>query len=108
MRKLTNGCTLSPDLWIRSCCDEHDLRYATGSSRALADLELRQCIYMKTYSRLVKKSWAHIDAHAYAKDLAWTYYLGVRVFGLPFWLLGHMKWRKRKCKKHSKPQPCSA
>lgn len=60
-----DGCTASPDLTFRECCDEHDYLYQTRLvSRKEADLYLRECMRAKGY--LI---------------LPWVYYLAVRLFG---------------------------
>lgn len=41
----SDGCTSSPDLNFRTCCEEHDYHYRSGDiSRSQADKRLRQCI----------------------------------------------------------------
>lgn len=46
-----DGCTSSPDLFYRRCCDEHDIHYRTGKTvdgepitRAQSDARLFQCM----------------------------------------------------------------
>ena len=46
-----DGCTASPDLFYRRCCDEHDIHYRTGKTvdgepitRAQSDKRLFQCM----------------------------------------------------------------
>ena len=46
-----DGCTASPDLFYRACCDEHDVHYRTGKTvdgtvitRATADRRLFRCM----------------------------------------------------------------
>ena len=61
----SDGCTMSPDLTFKSCCEEHDLSYQFGAtSRKRADKTLRKCITSKN--------------HEY---LAWIYWVAVRIFG---------------------------
>lgn len=73
-RHFTRGCTLFPDENYTSCCDSHDKHYATGTSRSQADQELRECIIKA--------------GHPY---MAWIAWIGIRLFGWPFWYLGHKK-----------------
>jgi hypothetical protein len=61
----TDGCTASPDLNFRDCCEEHDYYYRSGEvSRAEADKRLRKCIQ--------QRGWLVTP---------WLYWLGVRLFG---------------------------
>lgn len=39
-----NGCTLWFDGVWRQCCDLHDLAYAAGTDKILADLDLARCV----------------------------------------------------------------
>lgn len=65
-----DGCTHVPDFTFGSdCCNKHDYLYQTQSgTRAEADKLLRQCISSKGYP-----------------VIAWVYWLGVRLFGRPYW-----------------------
>jgi len=73
----SDGCSFFPDGDYFSCCEKHDLDYAYSPSRSHSDLELRKCITR--------------DGHPV---LAWIIWLGVRLFGYPFWLLAKYKVRK--------------
>lgn len=71
LRGKTDGCTLSPDLDFKDCCDTHDVRYRANPeriTRAEADRALRVCIRSKGY--LV---------------LPWVYWAFVRLVGWAFW-----------------------
>lgn len=77
-----NGCSWVPDLNFRQCCNKHDRDYGTAKNiwqRWVADWRLKQCIQCQG-------QWL----------LGWLYWLGVRVFGAPFWLLPlAKKWWNR-------------
>lgn len=64
----TKGCcTLSPELNISPCCEEHDQAYARGGTkqdRKIADIQLREG--MRSRNRRI---------------LCWIYYFAVRSFG---------------------------
>jgi hypothetical protein len=61
----SDGCTKSPDLNFRSCCEEHDYHYRSGDiPRSEADKKLRQCIR--------SRGWIVTP---------WVYWLMVRLFG---------------------------
>jgi hypothetical protein len=83
----SDGCTSSPDLNFRECCEEHDFYYQkhekdTGVSRREADKRLRQCIQRKWCMRF---SFFGRPVTIKAFFLPWTYWVGVRVFGWKFW-----------------------
>lgn len=76
----SDGCTMSPDLTFRSCCEEHDMSYQFKLvSRASADKTLRQCIAYK--------------GHPY---LAWVYWSAVRVFGFFYYKKKDINFKTRK------------
>lgn len=75
-----DGCSASPDLWFRICCDEHDVIYRTGKdadgkpvSRAGADWRLLRCIQRK--SPLAKVYLGGLS------PLSYIYYAFVRIGG---------------------------
>lgn len=80
-RNVTRGCTLFPEGDYTPCCDEHDVRYTFGKDRRMADRELRECIKGKRHPAL-----------------AWLVWIGVRLFGYPFWYFGHRKGLRQKHK----------
>lgn len=72
-----DGCTSSPDLFYRRCCDEHDIYYRTGRdldgnpiSRAEADRRLRNCMRAAGKTPVIGR---HL--------LPWVYWAAVRLFG---------------------------
>lgn len=73
-------CTVVPDRWkdydMSGCCKLHDEAYEEGTNRAKADKDFFMCL------RATCNPW-----------IAWTYYIGVRVFGWIPWII-HMV-RKR-------------
>jgi len=76
-----DGCTASPDLFYRECCDEHDVYYRTGRdlggepiTRAEADRRLRACM-KRAGKTLIVGRWL----------LPWCYYGAVRLFGGAAW-----------------------
>lgn len=71
-----NRCTLFPDSTYADCCKLHDTLYRIGEDRAGADQELLICVAQNG------RPW-----------LAVMMFLGVRLFGWPFWL--RHKWRKK-------------
>lgn len=71
---ISDGCTMSPDLNFRECCEEHDFYYTkrekdTGVNRKEADKKLRQCMCYK-YGWII---------------LPWFYWAFVRCCGWTFW-----------------------
>lgn len=73
------GCTLWPDREKnRACCAQHDTDYALGVPRRYADRELLICLL----------------EHGYSATLAVLMWVGVRIFGWPFYL-----WHRNKRKK---------
>ena len=69
-----DGCSCSPNLNFRECCNEHDYYYrnsewVTGICRKEADFKLKTCI---------QKKWKLLF-------LPWIYWGFVRVFGNRFW-----------------------
>jgi hypothetical protein len=61
----SDGCSSSPDLNFRTCCEEHDYHYRSGDvARSEADARLRECIR--------GRGWLVTP---------WIYWLGVRLFG---------------------------
>lgn len=65
----TDGCTASPDLTFRDCCEQHDRDYYDQNiSRVEADKRLRDCMRKDGYM-----------------VLPWLYYAAVRLFGGYFW-----------------------
>ncbi len=67
----SDGCSVAPDLNVRTCCDEHDKAYWAGGSceaRRTADRQLRECIRALDRPRLAS-----------------LYYAGVRIGGSPWW-----------------------
>jgi hypothetical protein len=78
---MSDGCTAVPDIneRIRACCVKHDESYYYGGSAAdrfHADREFRHCLLN----------------HGMSRFLAWTYYLGVRAFGVPWLRRGGVSW----------------
>jgi len=76
-----DGCTRSPDLWYRACCDMHDVHYRTGRdldgqpiTRALSDRQLRLCMAQSGKTLFVGR-WV----------LPWLYWAAVRTFGRKAW-----------------------
>ena len=76
-----DGCTSSPDLTYRLCCDEHDIHYRTGKTidgtpitRAEADKKLFDCMREQGRTPVVGKFL--IPAF---------YYLGVRLLARKAW-----------------------
>ena len=76
-----DGCTASPDLFYRPCCDEHDIAYRSGRdvdgnalTRAQADARLRRCMMRAGKTPIVGR-WL----------LPWFYWLGVRLAGRRAW-----------------------
>ena len=66
----SDGCTLALDLNFRKCCEDHDLAYWCGGTKAQrkeADQVLKTCIKDKNHPKL-----AHV------------YYRTVRMLGLPY------------------------
>ena len=45
---ITDGCTWFPDLWIRDCCEQHDLHYWQEIPRLRADIDFMGCIVEKS------------------------------------------------------------
>lgn len=41
---ITDGCSWFPDLWIRTCCEDHDYAYWLEIPRMKADLDFMGCI----------------------------------------------------------------
>ena len=41
---ITDGCSWFPDLWIRECCNAHDMALYSGVEDLQADLEFFVCI----------------------------------------------------------------
>lgn len=77
----SDGCTASPDLWIKDCCYEHDIAYRTGKdvdgvpiSRLRADWRLLRCIQSKSP---LAKVW--LGAFS---PLSWVYFAAVRIAGI--------------------------
>ena len=85
---VSDGCTMSPDMNFRVCCEEHDFYYKkrekdTGISRRVADKRLRLCI---------KERWK-FKTTIFGKTftlrpilLPWIYWCGVRCIGWRFWM----------------------
>jgi hypothetical protein len=76
----SDGCSMSPDLAHKDCCDEHDHAYRnppalTGVSRLQADNKLFKCM-MKKYKTPI---------------FPIIYWLGVRIGGCTAWRWGK-KW----------------
>ncbi|MBU0731207.1 MAG: hypothetical protein KKA70_15860 [Proteobacteria bacterium] len=74
---VSDGCSLWPDGDWGECCFSHDEVYWKGGSselRAIADIQLRNCIAGKDYP-----------------VMAWFMYFGVRLFGHP-WLPTSFRW----------------
>lgn len=76
-----DGCTSSPDLSYRACCDQHDVYYRTGHdldgnaiTRAEADRRLRRCMARSGKTPVIGR-WL----------LPWLYWGAVRVFGRRAW-----------------------
>lgn len=65
----SDGCTFFPEGEYTSCCENHDAAYGVGYDRRKADQDLRDCIK--------RCGWP---------ITAWIVWLGVRIFGYPFWL----------------------
>jgi hypothetical protein len=66
----SDGCTSSPDLNFRNCCEEHDYHYRTGDiPRIEADKILRQCMQ--------GRGWI---------VMPWIYWAFVRTFGSYFYM----------------------
>lgn len=72
-----DGCSSSPDLFYRPCCDRHDIHYRTGLTidgdpitRAQADAQLRDCMKRHGKTPIVGR-WL----------LPWVYWAAVRTFG---------------------------
>ena len=65
----SDGCTASPDLFWKECCEEHDFYYRhpeiAGISRKEADKRLRLCMRKKGSGRIISG----------------IYWLAVRLFG---------------------------
>ena len=59
-----DGCTLWIDGVWRACCDAHDLAYASGVDKALADVLLRDCVSATGFPLM-----------------GWIMFLGVTLFG---------------------------
>lgn len=76
-----DGCTSSPDLSYRDCCDAHDVHYRTGRdlegrpiTRREADRQLRACMRHSGKTLLIGR-WL----------LPWLYWAAVRTFGRRAW-----------------------
>ena len=67
----TDGCSMWPDGPWKGCCVSHDRWYWAGGSkekRLHADMALRKCVS--------NRGWP---------IMAWVMYVGVRIFGGPYW-----------------------
>jgi hypothetical protein len=76
----SDGCTMSPDLNFKDCCIEHDRAYHAGGTRlerAEADRIFARCIVARGHSVF----------------LALLYWMGVRLFGGP-WYPPILFWKK--------------
>lgn len=80
-----NGCSFFPEGEYTSCCNAHDMAYLFGKSRSIADLELRKCII-----RCGKPI------------TAWIVWIGVRLFGYPFWILAKIKVKRARKRKEQR------
>src|SRR3990167_3710815 len=86
-----DGCSSSPDLFFKECCDEHDVYYRTGKdaegrpvTRAQADARLRRCQHR--FARLRQKGVVPlIGPWFWRTAVPWLYWLGVRVGGRRVW-----------------------
>lgn len=78
----SNGCSLFPEGKQTSCCNSHDMSYLFASCRRKADKELRECV-IKCNKPIT----------------AWIMWIGVRLFGYPFWLLAKRSVRIARKKK---------
>lgn len=77
----TNGCSSSPDLFYRKCCDKHDRQYELGTredgtpiTRSESDAELRGCMMESGKTPIIGKFILPI-----------FYWSVVRVFGGSHW-----------------------
>lgn len=89
-----DGCTASPDLWYRHCCNRHDIDYLTGEdengnpiTRATSD---------RRFFRCMKNAGSHLPIRGLI--IPSIYYLAVRLFGAFF-------WRKPKAKTKNSKSP---
>ncbi len=41
---ITDGCSWFPDLWIKTCCEDHDYAYWLEIPRLKADIDFMGCI----------------------------------------------------------------
>lgn len=76
----TDGCSLFPDGDYGGCCVEHDKAYwrgGTAAERKAADAKLAACVAAK--------------GHWYSKILGKMMYLGVQLFGAP-WFPTWYRW----------------
>lgn len=76
-----DGCSRAPDLFYRSCCDEHDIHYRTGMTlagvsltRKQADTRFRKCLQKNGKTPILGTF-----------ILPWIYYAAVRLFGESSW-----------------------
>ncbi|MDH5573265.1 MAG: phospholipase, partial [Gammaproteobacteria bacterium] len=68
---VSDGCTMSPDLDFRDCCEMHDMIIRFNQcDRKHADTLLKKCIRQKKRRKIFKLLF---------KPVAYIYYLGVRM-----------------------------
>lgn len=79
-----DGCSSSPDLFFKECCDEHDVYYRTGKdaegrpiSRQEADRRLRKC--QQRFARLKRKGVVPVLGPFFWQQVVpWVYWGAVR------------------------------
>ena len=76
-----DGCSSSPDLFYKPCCDAHDVAYRTGCdidgkpiTRAKADKEFLRCMRKAGKTPILGRTLLPV-----------IYYLAVRMFGRKQW-----------------------
>jgi len=82
----TNGCSKSPDLWMKEACDRHDRHYGTHRrrdgtkiSRLWSDWE------MLKDARRTAPGITPVDRFIIRNTIPTFYFVMVRCFGWKFW-----------------------
>lgn len=86
----TDQCSLSPDLWLANCCDDHDRAYHTHRdaagrqiTRAQADAIFFRCCRAAGWNKPIIGPIAAV-----------AYWLAVRIFGAGYWKRRQVKTGK--------------
>ena len=76
-----DGCSNAPDLFYRSCCDEHDVAYRTGAT--VDGIELTRKEADERFLVCLKASGKTPILGTFI--LPYVYYVAVRLFGQAAW-----------------------